>query len=232
MALMQLGIITTDVRGSVKGTVFSRNLGGSYMRGRVAPVNRNTPAQTLVRQNFAANAKLWSGSMTAAQRTAWTFFAQANPLVNVLGASIIVSGLAMAQKLNQVLSQIGGMPSLDPPADMSVPVLAAVTGADAQTTGPVIEVQTNAQAVVAGAKYYVFATKPLAAGKKPAKSDYRFIGAFAAVAAATSFDFTSQYEALFGEFAIGQSIGVLVSTVNTTTGAVTPGLVFNILATA
>lgn len=230
MAIMKLGIVTTDVRGSVAGTVFSRNLGGAYMRGRVTPVNRNTPAQTLVRQNFAANAKLWSGAMDAAQRSAWTFFAQANPLVNVLGAQIIVSGLAMAQKLNQRLVQIGEAAILDAPADMSVQVDAAPTGVTV-VGGGAITMVTGAQTGGFPSKYYIFATKPLAAGKTPTTSDFRFVAAVAAFGAATSRVITTPYLTTFGPVLAGQSVGFAISQISTDSGAVVPAQRFNVIAT-
>jgi hypothetical protein len=227
MAKITLGSMVTDARGSVAGVVYSRNKGGNYTRRRVAPINVKSPKQTAVRAAFATNSKLWSGTLTAAQRSAWTSFAAANPLINILGASIIVSGLAMMMKLNQVLAQIGSAAETDPPADLSVPALAAVTGITLATGAPGVTITTAAQTVVAGAKYYVFVTPPLAAGKTPQKSDYRFLGAYAAVAAAVIVDIDSDYSAAYPGLITGNSVGILVATVNTATGAVTPGLVFN-----
>jgi len=226
MALINLGSVATDIRGSVAGVTFSRNKGGSYVRQKISPVQPRTPAQTLVRANFAANSKLWSGTLTVSQRAAWSFFAQANPFTNVFGNSIIISGMAIMQKLNQVLAQIGVAPIVAPPPDLSVPALAAPSGITADTTGPDLEVNTAAQSVVAGAKYYIFATKPLAAGRTPTSSDFRFIAAKAGVAAATTIDITSDYFGIFGSAAPGQTVGVLVATVNVDTGALTPGLRF------
>jgi hypothetical protein len=226
MALMKLGIVATDIRGSVGGTVFSRNLGGAYTRARVAPVNRNSPKQTAVRAAFGAGAKLWSGTFTALQRSAWTFFAAANPLVNVLGSSIIVSGLAMSQKLNQVLAQIIEPTISDPPADLSVPALATIASITYDISVPTMTIDTAAQTVVAGAKWYVFASPPMASGKLPPSSSYRYIGVFEAVAAATTVDIYSRYTNAFGVAVVGQTIGALIATVNTDSGAVTPGLKF------
>jgi hypothetical protein len=231
-ALIGLGSVVSDIRGSIAGTTYSRNKGGAYARARVAPINRNTPAQSLVRANFAANAKLWSGTFTASERAAWTAFAAANPLVNILGASIIVSGLAMAQKLNQVLAQIEAAPITSPPPDLSVDALAASTGATAVSGTHVIKVTTDAQTAVTDADYYLFATAPLAPGKTPQASQYRFVGQYSSVAANVDIDFSATYNALFGSVWIaGQSIGVLVATVNNVSGAVTPGVVYNILST-
>jgi hypothetical protein len=229
---MKLGIVATDIRGSVGGTVFSRNLGGAYTRARVAPVNRNTPAQTLVRANFGANAKAWSGTLTDAQRSAWTFFAQANPLVNVLGSSIIVSGLAWLTKLNQRLSQVGEPTITDPPADTSVPALAATTGFTAASGTPGhLNITTAAQVVVAGAEYYVFATGPLSPGRTPPTSAFRFIGAYPAVAAAVAVDISDNWNAIFGSFITGNVIGVAVASINTASGAITPAQRYQTIAT-
>jgi hypothetical protein len=226
MALINLGSMATDVRNSVGAVTFSRNKGGAYVRAKVSPVQPRTPAQTRVRANFAANSKLWSGTLTSAQQAAWTFFAASNPLINVFGNSIVVSGLAIMMKLNQILSQIGVAPITDPPSDLSVPALANVLDMAASEDADTVTFDTAAQAVVAGAKYYIFATAPLAPGKKPGTSDYRFIGTYAAVAAAVSIDISTNWKAIFGDVPTGKTIGGLVATVNTATGAVTPGLVF------
>lgn len=226
MALIALGSVATEIRGSIGGVTYSRNKGGAYARARVAPINRKTPAQTLVRANFAANAKAWSGTLTSAERAAWTAFAAANPLVNILGASIIVSGLAMLLKLNQVLSQIGEPNIVSPPPDLAVDAMAAPTSVTATHSAQTVVVNTAAQTVDAGASYYIFATAPLAAGKTPGTSSYRYIGTYPGVAAAVAVDISAAYIALFGAFGAGASIGVAVATVNTASGAVTPAVIF------
>jgi hypothetical protein len=231
MALMKLGIVATDIRNSVGGTVFSRNLGGAYTRARVAPVNRNTPAQTLVRSNFGNTSKLWSSTLTADQRAAWTLFAQNNPMVNVLGASIIVSGIAMFNRLNVVLAQIGSPPILDAPPDLSVPALAAPLDLMANYSTPQIKIDTDVQTVVADAAYYIFATGPLAPGKTPPTSGYRFMTSQPPAGTETDIDITSWWEAKFGTIPTGASIGARVSFVNTMTGALTPGQIFWALST-
>lgn len=223
MALLQLGSVVTDIRNSIGGVTYSRNRGGSYSRARVAPLNPRSAAQTSVRQNFALNSKLWSGTLTAAQRVAWTIFAQNNPVTNVFGASKILSGNAMLMKLNQVLKQIGAAPITDPPTDLSVPALAAVLAYDGSGSPGALLVTTAAQSVTAGVKYYIFATRPLPPGRTPQTSDYRYIKTTAAVAAAVSIDITDAYEAMFGEPTAGTLTGVLVATVNTASGALTVG---------
>lgn len=231
MALITFSAMVTDARNAIGGTVFARNKGGAYTRARIAPINRATPTQSVVRASFAVNSKYWSSTLTAAQRTSWTNFAAANPVINSLGASIILSGLAMFQKLTQVLASIGVAPVAIAPTDMSVAPLAASTGATAVSGTSLVKVQTDAQTVQPDAEYYIFATSPLAPGKTPGKSGYRLMGAYPAVAAAVDVDISTAYVASFGAWNPGASIGIAVATVNNTTGAVTPAIIYNISST-
>lgn len=224
MATITFGANITDARGSVSGTVFSRNAAGAYTRGRVAPINRRTTLQTQVRANFGANSKAWSGTLTADQRAAWVIFAQANPVPNRVGASIQLSGLAMYNRLNQVLLQIGAAPITDAPSDLSVPPIADSTGAEAESGPPEIAVTTDAQIVSPGVKYYIFATGALAAGRTPPTSAFRFMGAYSAVALAVIVDITTQWVAAFGTTVTGSVVGISVAKVNITTGALSPAI--------
>jgi hypothetical protein len=230
-ALLVLGSVVTDIRNSIGGVTYSRNKGGAYSRARVAPINPRTPAQTIVRANFAANSKAWSSLLTAEQRTAWTNFAAANPLSNIFGASIIISGLAMFNKLNQTLSQVGEANITDPPADLSVDAQAAVDTVSMDSTTPTVTVNTGTQSAPNDGGYYIFGTRPLAPGRTPGNSDMRFIDFQPMVAAAVSVDITAKYLALFGTFIAGQSVGYAIGSLNGDTGAVTPAIRFNVVTT-
>jgi hypothetical protein len=229
MARIKLGGLAQDVRGSLNGTTFSRNKGGAYVRTRVSPVQPRTFYQLRQRSIFATNAKAWS-QLTDSQRTAWTAFAAANPLTNVFGDSIIVSGLAAYQQLNAVLLTIGQPVISDPPADKTVIPIAAAVGMLSSSTGPLItnlEIGTDAQATSATTDYYVFATSVLQPGINPSKSAYRFIGAYSPVAAATAVNILTEYTAKFGSStATGKKIWAIVAQVSTDSGAVTVGQKF------
>jgi hypothetical protein len=231
MALFQFGSIVTGARNSVAGMTYSQNKGGTYIKAKPIPTNPRSSRQTAVRAMFAANAKLWSGVLTDAQRGAWTAFAASNPYTNVFGQAKQLSGMAMMMSLNQVLANLGVSPIDNAPSDLSVPALAAITGATITSvadTVDTVEINTAAQVVVAGAKYYVFATPVLAGGKTAGVSDYRFLGAFPAVAAAVVVDMTSLYVSLFGSNApAGTHISLLVATVNVASGALTPSVVYD-----
>lgn len=227
MAKLRMGPIASDIRNSIGGTTFSRNRGGSYARGRVTPLNPRSSRQTVVRAAFGSNAKAWSGLLDAAQRQAWTFFAQANPAVDVFGASIVLSGIAMYQRLNQVLSNVPAPNISNAPSDLSVPALATVTSLASDSAGQTVAFQTDVQAVTAGVKYYLSATRPLPPGRSPQKSDFRYLKSVAATAAGNDLDITAEYLAAFGPILPGQVIGGLAATVNTASGALTPGLAFD-----
>lgn len=228
-ALIMMGPNITGIRNSVAGQTFSQNKGGAYTKAKPIPTNPRTAAQQAVRANFATNSKQWSGQLTDDQRGAWNVFAANNPYNNVFGQSKQLSGMSMMMKLNQVLAQIGVAFLPDAPADLSVDALvmpSAATFTLLDTGISALGLTTAAQTADANAKYYIFSTPALAAGKKAGTSDYRFLGAYTATAAAVTINLTAKYLAVFGAVAAaGQHISVLVSTVNVNTGATTVGQV-------
>lgn len=222
MALIKLGGLAQDVRGSLNGTTFSRNKGGAYVRTKVSPVQPRSPAQLRQRLIFGNNAKAWS-TLTDTQRAAWLSFAQANPLVNVFGDSIIISGLAAYQQLNSVLGTIA-MPLIsDPPTDKSVIPLVPLDNLIASASTGFVQVSTLTQTTVPTSQWYVFATPNLQPGITPNKTFYRFVGSYVSMATSTTFDLTSNWQAIFGVPIAGKKIWAIVATVNTDTGALLPG---------
>jgi hypothetical protein len=218
-----MSALAQDIRGSQGGLTFSRNRGGAYVRARVAPINPNTNAQRAQRTIFGQNAKAWSGSLSDDQRGAWTAFASVNPVTNVFGESIITSGLAMYTRLNSVLQTIGQAGIDDPPSSLVVPEIAAPLSFSVDTGTLEISITTSAQVVSATTVYYVYATQSLPVGKKPGKSAFRFIGAYAPVAAATSINVQADYFAKFGTPVVGQKVTALVNFANKTSGAILLG---------
>jgi hypothetical protein len=223
MALIKLGNAVQDARGTLNGSVFSRNKGGAYMRTKVSPVQPRTPAQLAVRANFSANAKLWSGAMSAAQRAAWVAYAVTYPYSNVFGDSSVLTGLAMSMAKNQVLLQIGAAPIEDPPADNSVDPIPVPSNLDANSSVPSLELTTTAQSALADTKYYIFATPSLPVGITPNESRYRFVGAYAPAAAATTLSIIDKWAAIFGALTQNQNVWAVVAQVSITKGNITVG---------
>ena len=54
MAKIKFGMMMTDASGKLGGQVFSKNRGGSYVRTKSTPVNRQSSAQMNVRGIFVS----------------------------------------------------------------------------------------------------------------------------------------------------------------------------------
>lgn len=109
MALLKLGPMVADIRGSVGGVTFARNRGGAYARNRTAPLNPQSPRQVAVRTILAQLATAWTITLTQAQRDAWELYADNVPLPNSLGELRKVSGLAMYVRTNSLIIDTGGL---------------------------------------------------------------------------------------------------------------------------
>lgn len=98
MALFKSTILS-DIRGSVNGTVFSRNKSGAIMRNRTNPVNTNTTSQQAVRLLFGTLSAVWRG-LTTFERASFTTQAPNYPYLNAVGESSVYSGQQLFNKLN------------------------------------------------------------------------------------------------------------------------------------
>lgn len=225
MAKVNYGQTVNDARGKLGGTVFSKNRYGAFTRRKVTPINRNTPAQSLVRTNFATLSKAWSGTLTADQRAAWVSYAQTYPRLDIFGASITLSGANMYISLNQRLLQAGAALITTPPAtNIVTPIAFDATSWEPETSGIATFQQTAAAAAVT-LKFYVFGAKPLAPGRVAQQSDFRFVGVYAGVAGPypNGISVGADYVAKFGAMPLGKNVAVLVSTIDTTSGLITVG---------
>lgn len=99
--------LLAQASGSVNGSTFSRNQGGSYIRNRSIPTNPNSPAQQSVRTFFKQMANAWTNTLTAAQRLGWKTYATNVPLPNSLGQPRKINDNAMYQRSNVSRLQAG-----------------------------------------------------------------------------------------------------------------------------
>lgn len=103
MALIKLGGGVADIRGSIGGTVFSKNRYGSYTRNRTIPVNPSSSAQTKIRATLGQVRNAWFSVLTQAQRDAWAVYATNVPVQNRLGETINLTGWNMFARTNTAL---------------------------------------------------------------------------------------------------------------------------------
>ena len=105
MALVRLGGGVQDIRGSIGGTVFSRNRFGNYIRSRITPVNPASSRQNVIRAAIQNLSQRWSTVLTQLERDAWEVYAAAIVRQNALGAQIKLTGFNMFIRSNSIRSQ-------------------------------------------------------------------------------------------------------------------------------
>lgn len=106
MATIKLGAIASDIRGSIGGTVFSRNGGGAYAKARTKGTDPNTALQQVVRSIMSGLIGAWA-ALTADVRADWAVYARQVPFLNRLGDSINLSGYNMWCRTKALCELIG-----------------------------------------------------------------------------------------------------------------------------
>lgn len=107
MALIKLGALAADIRGSIGGETFARNRSGLYCRSRVKPINPQSERQQLVRNTITTLQAAFRDTLTDAQRKAWLDLAKGTVANNKLGESITLTGQNLFIKINSILVQAG-----------------------------------------------------------------------------------------------------------------------------
>lgn len=207
MAKINLGGLAQDVRGSLNGTVFSRNRGGAYTRTKVSPVQPLTNRQTVQRAIFSVTTKSWQVN-TAAQQVAWNAWAAINRVTDVFGNSLLLSGIAAFTKINGTLLTFGLPAILNPPPPPGAPGAAAVsvTGVAATNTLTV----TWAAPLAGGEMYQVWCTQGVSAGATPQKNMFRLAANVTGIAAAATTAVIPTALNPLIVFIAGNKVGVLV----------------------
>lgn len=204
---MKWGALVVDGRNKIGGHVASKNRNGSYLRTKVTPVNRQSTAQTTVRNRLSTISKTWH-TITQAQRDAWSSAVSNYKKTDIFGDIQNPSGFNLYQKLNNNIMTLGGTIITTPP------VVAALDGISdvvlTYTVGtPALSI---ASTITAGTDhgFKVFATAPQSAGKNFVKSEYKLILVGTAALGAT-LSILSAYTDVFGTVGVvGQKIFVKV----------------------
>lgn len=120
MALIKLGGGVADVRGSIGGTVFSKNRYGSYARNRTIPVDPGSTKQTKIRAVMGQVRDAWFNTLTTAQRAAWAVYAANVPVTNRIGETINLTGWNMFARTASCLLYNDESIVADAPTDFSL----------------------------------------------------------------------------------------------------------------
>lgn len=219
MALIKLTAFLDSISGKVNGSVFSRNKGGAYVRGKGVVSNPQSVAQSGVRAVFGAISQAWKG-LTEIQRDAWNAATSNFPYQNRLGDTKQLSGFALHQKLNNNLATIGEAFITTPPQPQEV---AALTSLEPTVIMDEAEMALQAKGTftnpssVAG-KVLIFATPHLSPGISNFANELRLIGVYTIADIVAGKDVTDDYEALFGSLVEGGKIGFKSYVIDTSTG--------------
>lgn len=232
MALIKLTAFLDSISGKVNGSVFSRNKGGAYVRGKGIVSNPQSVAQSSVRAIFGAISQAWRG-LTEVQRDAWNAATSNFPYQNRLGDTKVLSGFALHQKLNNNLSTIGQPFIANPPQPMEV---AAMTDLDAvvevggvSTTMNITGQFTDPLSVAA--KVALFATPPLSPGVSNYKNELRLVEVYDIADLVATKDINADYESVFGAAIEGSKIGFKAQVISISTGQASAEIQYSTIAT-
>lgn len=208
--------VVGDARNKVGGVVFTKSRAGAIVRRKVSPVQPRTPSQSTVRASFTGFSKVWSGTLTAAERAAWIALSKSQPTKDVFGASIILTGLQLFQKLSRSLATIGVAFVATPPVTLTAEQSGLATIV-ANHVGPVLTILPSIFNTAAS-DWVIRAAPPVSPGKT-------FIGSrqvvvkFNSTVLAAAQSFATEYIAKFGALQAGQQIFASITYVNNVTGA-------------
>lgn len=120
MALIKLGGLVAEARGSVGGTTYARNRYGAYARNRTKPVDPSTNQQGAFRTRVANAVAAWQ-ALTATQRDNFNAKAMTTVLVNRLGESFHPSGINLFIRTYNLLDMAGLAQVTAPPVTPIIP---------------------------------------------------------------------------------------------------------------
>lgn len=212
-----------QMSGSEAGRTYARNKGGAYIRNRTTPLNPSTTYQQAVRQRLSNLSKYWSDTLTETQQNGWNTWAENNPVTDVFGESINLTGSQAFVKLNQRITNAGGSIIAAAPSDQTVTALTSATLTFDIGTGNV-ELAYAPSPVPANHVLVIRSTIGLSPGIRYVRNRLRTIDNVAA-ASTTPEDIETAWTARLGSLpAVGQRVSVYAHLLNLTNGAVSVAL--------
>ena len=220
MAIIKFGLAVSDIRGSVAGTTFSSGTYGAYARRKAVPTNTNTPAQGLVKSDFATLSSSWRG-LTPEQRETWITQAPNYTRVNAFGDNVPLTGqsLFMRANLNLIAAGLATIVECLPPVELAAPI---VSGMDFDLTAGTLEF-LQVGPVPNAVAYILKAGNATSAGKKYAsKSSLRNMKTLAPATALADQNIAAEWQTIFGSSMptglAGSGVRMQITAVSATTG--------------
>lgn len=220
--------LVSDASGKLNGSVAARNRYGSYLRNKITPVNKQSPAQMQVRSLFGAISKLW-GNISASARAGWEQLSKEHPYSDIFGDSRVLQGSAMFQKINMNLHK-AGLPMIEVARKPELTGILQELDTDIQVVDGVLdELEVKGEFdenPTENTRVVVYATPPISAGRSFVKNDFRLIGVYEPTFTDTTSetDITADYIAVHGnEIAENTRIFTRVAVLDSISGFQGPG---------
>lgn len=205
MALIKLGGGVTDIRGSIGGTVFSRNRFGAIARARTKPVDPSTSLQTAIRALMGQVRDAYFNTLTAAQKDEWESYAANVEMQNRLGETVNLTGYNMYCRSNIPILQAGLDRVDDGPTNFTLAEQdgsVAVTATAASNGVSVAFDDTLDWLDETGGALLVYESRPMSAGVNFFKGPFRYLGKVEgddSTPPTTPAAFTSNYQLAVGQ---------------------------------
>lgn len=198
--------MVTAVSGSIGGTTFSRNRGGQYTRARAIPITSTTPEALAAKARLSTASSAWQ-NLTAGERTAWAFWANANPTTNTLGMSITLTG-QQAFVGNHTRMALAGQTTLTEPPIIAAPLALLTIVQDGDIGIGDVDLEFTATPLGAAEYIWLLAAVTSSAGINYVQNLLRFC-AVSAAAQTSPYDDQSAIENRLGTLVVGQTLHVM-----------------------
>lgn len=182
--------IEGTLSGSFNGVTYSHNKGGAYKRARKIPTISASAKQAFSKALLGGISAAWAG-LTDIERAQWGDYGTNNPISDVLGQSIQLSGQQTFLRLNMRLVGSGQAIITAPPV---VPGPNQLTTLDVTVTAPDGISADFTPPLPTGGTFCLWQCLPGSPGADPNFNQARLIG-YSAVNDATPATFTTPYPA-------------------------------------
>lgn len=201
VARVQYGVIVTELKGAIGGSVFQAGNGSKVLRNKGYRKGTSSSSRRLANSNVSNAAKLW-GSITAANRAAWIPLIPTWTFVDKFGATYQGTAYQVFVAYNSLLLSTGQDRKEVPAASGTWDTLTLVSADWPLSTGLYIDWG----AATAGSQYLqIFMTAPLTPGRGSNNARYKLISVVD-TSLSNKYGFSGSYQSFFGAPPLGSLI--------------------------
>lgn len=167
------GALIVDGRGKLGGHVAQKGPYGSILRTKSIPINPSTDRQQVRRSSISALTRYWA-KLTDDDRKTWNDFAASNPVTDIFGKSMRLTGFNVFCQSNINLFKIGRNTNKQTRKERRKwdKIYKGTVTAD---TNPPALILNSAVAITEVTNVAVYASPPLSQGRASAGSQYKHI---------------------------------------------------------